>query len=430
MIFRRAKEPLKKLNTVQGHTKLSIKRDGDVEKQIQMIGLTKEDLDIAKSLQPFVLASLDQIVERFYKNLENEPSLLTIIKDNSSIERLKKTLSQHITEMFEGVIDSAFFEKRTRIANVHVRIGLQTKWYMCAFQDLFISLSDIVEENLLHKKEYFAALRAISKILNLEQQLVLEAYDRETARIKQELEDEKSNIKDNITSASQSLAAISEQTNASFLELIAQSEEITASADVASELSVLAEERSLKGKEQINNQDVSMSNIEHTLNEIANDVKVLLDISKQMQGIINIVTGVADQTNLLSLNAAIEAARAGEHGRGFSIVAGEVRKLSEETKQSVTNVSNLILNTNSQVSKLGKSLDRIRIEVEQGSNSMKETNIYFEEIMSAMNDTKEQNRAIKNELVSFVSVVNDLGKAFEEVAISADKLTNITHELN
>lgn len=430
MIFRRAKEPLKKLNTVQGHTKLSIKRDGDVEKQIQMIGLTKEDLDIAKSLQPFVLASLDQIVERFYKNLENEPSLLTIIKDNSSIERLKKTLSQHITEMFEGVIDSAFFEKRTRIANVHVRIGLQTKWYMCAFQDLFISLSDIVEENLLHKKEYFAALRAISKILNLEQQLVLEAYDRETARIKQELEDEKSNIKDNITSASQSLAAISEQTNASFQELIAQSEEITASADVASELSILAEERSLKGKEQINNQDVSMSNIEHTLNEIANDVKVLLDISKQMQGIINIVTGVADQTNLLSLNAAIEAARAGEHGRGFSIVAGEVRKLSEETKQSVTNVSNLILNTNSQVSKLGKSLDRIRIEVEQGSNSMKETNIYFEEIMSAMNDTKEQNRAIKNELVSFVSVVNDLGKAFEEVAISADKLTNITHELN
>lgn len=430
MIFRKAKEPLKKLNTVQGHTKLSIKRDGDVEKQIQMIGLTKEDLDIAKSLQPFVLASLDQIVERFYKNLENEPSLLTIIKDNSSIERLKKTLSQHITEMFEGVIDSAFFEKRTRIANVHVRIGLQTKWYMCAFQDLFISLSDIVEENLLHKKEYFAALRAISKILNLEQQLVLEAYDRETARIKQELEDEKSNIKDNITSASQSLAAISEQTNASFQELIAQSEEITASADVASELSILAEERSLKGKEQINNQDVSMSNIEHTLNEIANDVKVLLDISKQMQGIINIVTGVADQTNLLSLNAAIEAARAGEHGRGFSIVAGEVRKLSEETKQSVTNVSNLILNTNSQVSKLGKSLDRIRIEVEQGSNSMKETNIYFEEIMSAMNDTKEQNRAIKNELVSFVSVVNDLGKAFEEVAISADKLTNITHELN
>lgn len=430
MIFRRAKEPLKKLNNVQGHTKLSIRRDSDVEKQIQMIGLTKEDLDIAKSLQPFVLASLDQVVERFYKNLENEPSLITIIKDNSSIERLKKTLSQHITEMFEGVIDSAFFEKRTRIANAHVRIGLQTKWYICAFQDLFISLSDIVEENLLHKQEYFAALRAISKILNLEQQLVLEAYDRETARITQELEDEKSNIKDNITSASQSLAAISEQTNASFLELIAQSEEITASADVASELSVLAEERSLKGKEQINNQDVSMSNIEHTLNEIANDVKVLLDISKQMQGIINIVTGVADQTNLLSLNAAIEAARAGEHGRGFSIVAGEVRKLSEETKQSVTNVSNLILNTNSQVSKLGKSLDRIRIEVEQGSNSMKETNIYFEEIMSAMNDTKEQNRAIKNELVSFVSVVNDLGKAFEEVAISADKLTNITHELN
>ena len=107
----------------------------------------------------------------------------------------------------------------------------------------------------------------------------------------------------------------------------------------------------------------------------SSDIKVLGDISKQMEQIVNIVNSIADQTNLLSLNASIEAARAGEYGRGFSIVAGEVRKLSEETKQSVSNVANLISNTHTQVENLTKTLDKIRIEVKVGMKTCKKRKI-------------------------------------------------------
>jgi heme-based aerotactic transducer len=82
--------------------------------------------------------------------------------------------------MFDGVIEGEYFEKRIRIAQIHVRIGLKTKWYMCAFQDLFLSLVEIIEEKLIHKEDYYLAIKAVSKILNLEQQLVLEAYDVES----------------------------------------------------------------------------------------------------------------------------------------------------------------------------------------------------------------------------------------------------------
>ncbi|MFZ3589742.1 methyl-accepting chemotaxis protein [Bacillus sp. DJP31] len=200
---------------------------------------------------------------------------------------------------------------------------------------------------------------------------------------------------------------------------------MTSIAILASELSVLAEDRSKKGKEQIQKQDSNMATIQQTVNAISKDVKVLLDISKQMKEIVNIVTGIADQTNLLALNAAIEAARAGEHGKGFAVVAGEVRKLSEETKKSVTSVADLITNTNTQVDKLGSSLKRISLVVNEGTDSLLETNIHFDEILKTMIQTKEQNSKISDELVSFVKVINELGNAFEEVATASDNLSNI-----
>jgi len=412
-----------------GDVELKVARNSEVYKQVQMIGLTAEDLIQLKRMHIYVLNNIEGIVDRFYKNLENEPSLLGIIQDNSSIERLKKTLRTHIGEMFAGEINREFLEKRIRIAHVHVKIGLQTKWYMCAFQDLLLSLLGLIEDNFPNKEEHMPLIRAVSKILNLEQQLVLEAYDAESDRIKAEGEQEKLLIRQSVAEASENLAAISEETNQSFQHLVGQSNDMIIFAKKGADLSNLAEERALQGKQQINMQAATMENIHHKVNEITGDVHVLLSITNQMAEIINIVKGIAEQTNLLSLNAAIEAAKAGEHGLGFSVVAGEVRKLSDDTKKSVANVATLIQNTNGQTEKLTSSLDKIMEEISKGNKSMQETAEHFQHILEAMCETKGQNNRIDEKLASFIQLINEMGSDFKEVAVSADKLTWIAKEM-
>jgi heam-based aerotactic trancducer len=401
---------------------MDIQNGSEIEKQIKMINFSIKDLQVIKNLQPFIEEEIDDIVDHFYNNLELEDSLLTLIKKNSSVDALKRTLKLYILEMFSGIIDDEYFFKRARIAQMHVKIGLQTKWYLCAFQNLFITVIEIIEKNFSDKELYYSNVKALSKLFNLEEQIVLEEYDKETSKIK-----EKSNKQ---AAKTENLVFISEQTNATFKELHILCTEMMEIVNAGKELSALAEERAENGKVQISKQNSNMMKVHEAVQIISNDIKELLKITKEVQGIIDIVTEIADQTNLLSLNAAIEAARAGEHGRGFAVVAEEVKKLSEVTKKSVSNVAHLILSTVTNVEKLSSSLDMINQSVHDGHEIMKQTDIFFEQILQSMKETQEHNKYSQEELGIFVDVVKELGKAFDEVALSADRPASFANELN
>lgn len=125
----------------------------NVDKQLEMIHLRRYDLFLIKKLQPLIEKHIDEIVKNFYKNLSKESSLLSIVNNNSSIQRLSGTLRNHIIEMFDGVLDEQYFIKRTRIAKMHVKIGLEPKWYMCAFQDLLASLLELFNDEKFSKQE-------------------------------------------------------------------------------------------------------------------------------------------------------------------------------------------------------------------------------------------------------------------------------------
>lgn len=429
MFFQRAAKE-HKIDISKQHTKMELSGYPEIKKQMQMLHITNQDLQYLKAFKPYVEEKLDVIVDSFYSAVGLESSLIDIINRNSSVDRLKVTLRKHIGEMFDGVIDDEFFKRRMRIARVHVQIGLRTQWYIAAFQTLFNNFLDIVEEKIEHPADQFNTLRAISKICNFEQQLVVEEFEKVVDSLKQKVEEDRIQISRTIIESTESLAAVSEETNASFHQLNAQSSEMITFAKQAFEISCLAEEQAQAGKKQLHEQSAKMESISKSIAAVANDIHRLVEISKEMDEIMGIVTNIANQTNLLSLNAAIEAARAGEAGKGFGVVAGEVRSLSEQTKNSVTDVASLIKNTNDHTAQLIQSLKRIQNDVNAGEESMNQTESQFNQILSAMNETKKQNNIMESEIETIVQVISELVIAFDEVTRSADNLAIVAQSLN
>lgn len=429
-MFKRKIETSQAIDISTIEVKLDTSNNTIIQKQIEMIQLTKDDLRYLKVFKPHVDLKIEEIVDSFYRSLGLEKSLVDIINQHSSVDKLKVTLRRHICEMFAGEIDAVYFDKRKRIARVHVHIGLETKWYISAFQNLLLDFMHLVQENITNSQDQFKILAAISKILNFEQQVVLEEYEAVVQRMKVEISAEKERISRVIISSTENLAAISEETNAAFEELTAQSEEMIVYTKGAMEVSTLAEQQALQGQAQLQEHAMTMQNINTTVMHIARESEQLGEISREMGSIMDVVTNIANQTNLLALNAAIEAARAGDAGKGFGVVASEVRKLSEQTKESVTNVGELLRTTNERTSQLMVSVNEIKKAVVTGENSMVSTEQQFAQILQSMLSTQKQNNLMEREMAVIGQIISELGIAFDEVTRSADTLSIIAQELN
>ncbi|WP_442869072.1 methyl-accepting chemotaxis protein [Bacillus sp. BP-3] len=198
-------------------------------------------------------------------------------------------------------------------------------------------------------------------------------------------------------------------------------------AKTGTSLAIQSEQKANQGKQQLHIQNQQMESMKGSMQTIIQDTQELLVISKKINEIIDIVKSIADQTNLLALNAAIESARAGEFGKGFAVVAGEIRKLSEQTKESISNVTKLVEKTNEQITHVSSSVEQINNFVSDGTNSMNETDSYFEEIVKDMSNSKEQTQKIESELELITHVIKTIKEASTKMSLTADSLMS---ELN
>lgn len=430
MFFTKKRVKEEKIINSEGDVHLEVSHNSDLQKQIEMIHLTCEDLRIVQSLKPVVNQNINNIVNQFYDNLAVEKQLTRIIQDHSSIDRLKQTLKTHIVEIFDGNVNENFINKRIKIAEVHVKIGLKPKWYMSAFQSLNLSLIELIKTEITDKEHCVNSIEAVSKLLNLEQQIVLDAYDKEIEYLKEKANSKKKIIQDQVTQSSHNLASICDKTHTNYQTLDKKSKEIADLTVSRLNLSNQVRERAKEGQGRLQEQFQRLNNVSVDINAIYEDVNILSSTMKEMQGIVGIVTNIADQTNLLSLNAAIEAARAGEYGKGFAVVAEEVRKLSDTTKESVENVFSLISNSNDLVFELKNSLNNIQDVAKGGKNDMEETKNYFSDILSILEDIRIKNECIEEKSVSFSKIITDTNVAFESVAVSANQLSTIANDMN
>jgi len=145
---------------------------GDIREQIKMVSLTETDAKFAASLAKMLESSMDEIADKFYAVLLDNAKLKNMIHEHSTIERLKKTLLEHIRTMLNIRIDDRYVSKRKAIALKHLHIGLQSKWYVGSFGKLQNILLEVIVRDIADDDLRIRALEVVTKLLNFEQQIV------------------------------------------------------------------------------------------------------------------------------------------------------------------------------------------------------------------------------------------------------------------
>ena len=206
-------------------------------------------------------------------------------------------------------------------------------------------------------------------------------------------------------------------------------EELTASAhDVSStctSASQYAEETSklaTTSGEQAKKSVTHMTSIKNTFTSSAKSITSLKEKSQEIGDIVNVINSIADQTNLLALNAAIEAARAGEQGRGFAVVADEVKQLASRTTEATSEVESAILSIQTEVDAAVNAMDEGIIKVDEGCIMTNNTQESLDTIINSIYSVAEQIQTI-------ASTAKEQSLVTEEIARNADTILQATTNL-
>lgn len=226
-------------------------------------------------------------------------------------------------------------------------------------------------------------------------------------------------------------------------EMAATAHDIASNCTMAANNSRIANEQAATGAGVIRQTVDGMHRISEKVSRSSEKVENLLARSEQIGQIVSTIEDIADQTNLLALNAAIEAARAGEQGRGFAVVADEVRALAERTAKATHEITGMIRSIQQETGDAVKSIEEGVLEVADGregalqsSSALKEIIKQIETVTNQVNmiavASEQQNATtveITNNIQQVTTVIEASTRGSEETAMSAKTLSKLAEEL-
>lgn len=231
-----------------------------------------------------------------------------------------------------------------------------------------------------------------------------------------------------LSSAANSSAITSESQSDAASGMASAMEELSASIDQvgqhaqdAREITATSGQQSEEGGLIIHKAAQEMRLIADTVNTASATIHELENFSAQIFNIVNVIKEIANQTNLLALNATIEAARAGEHGRGFAVVADEVRKLAENTTRSTQEISGMISKMKTDTQHAAHDIEKGVQRVTEGVNLANQAGVSITSISAGSTKISHAVDGITLTLKEQSSAARGLAKQVEQIAHGAEQ---------
>ena len=217
------------------------------------------------------------------------------------------------------------------------------------------------------------------------------------------------------------LATVVEQAVANTQEMSASIVQVAGNAERVRQESTSTDKQVRDGRNEVAQLSKGMTSISDTVADVVTEMQSLDQASRQIGEILGLIEEIADQTNLLALNAAIEAARAGEHGRGFAVVADEVRKLAENSASSTKQIGSLVADIQRRTTAV--------LERTARANNLVQNNAASARSVTEMIETISQRVTDMAQLVSEISIATtEQARASEELAKASEQMGAMTHE--
>ncbi|MBO1896323.1 methyl-accepting chemotaxis protein [Shewanella sp. BF02_Schw] len=192
-------------------------------------------------------------------------------------------------------------------------------------------------------------------------------------------------------------------------EMSATAHDVAHNTNMVAEATHAASDNVTKAQDCVDTSLTEVSNLMNQIDNAAANVKSLSEQSKKINSVLSVIGGIADQTNLLALNAAIEAARAGEQGRGFAVVADEVRNLASRTQASTVEINEMLAELNKLVTQTVQTMEESQVSC-----------------LSSV----ESSRAISESLGAVTSSVTSINDMSTQIATAATEQSSVTEEIN
>ncbi len=325
-------------------------------------------------------------------------------------------------------------ESRLRIGRTHERIGLKPEWYMGLYAYYLNLLIPLIAENFKRKpKQMVEHLQSVVKVIFMDMGFAIDTYNeamigRESElreRIVNTLDEYAGEIADSISqvtesisrqsaSAGQQASSISDITS-TVSELKQTSNEVQENAERVIDTAETSVAESEKGKEVVSRSIEAIRDIRNQMDQIADKTLNLSDQTTQIGEIINSVKEISEQSKLLSVNASIEAARAGQEGRGFSVVAGEIRNLAEQSNEATTQVRSILEEIQHATGSAVTANEEGTKQVKHGVDLINRAGDTIAELADCIAHTSEAGTVINTSASKQKNRVDQVAEAMEEI---------------